>query len=266
MTENLIRIALPPSLGVKRAGELGGLLEVMLERELSPAYSVRVAVALSYESLGEQVLAGDVDAAWAPPLVCARVEANGGRALVRARRGDASTFRSALVCRRDKPLDVASLAGVRAAWVDRASTAGYLLPISWLRERGVDLKAAIAEEVFAGSHKNALQSLVSGKADLAATYAAAASATRQYTGLDHLLAGAGESCRVIAFTHEAPNDAIVVGPGMAELTAGVLAETLLATNRSTVNRAVIREVFNADELEPAPKKGYRSLYNLVGVP
>jgi len=58
--------------------------------------------------------------------------------------------------------------GLRAAWVDRESVAGYLLPQGYLREKGIHAWQAFKEERFAGSYKAALEELlaIAGSAQL----------------------------------------------------------------------------------------------------
>src|SRR5438552_3039139 len=118
------RFALPPSLGSQVAAERGrGLTEFL---SLSLGKPVQVEVAESYSTLARDLLSGALDAAWAPPFVCARIEAMGVRVLVRGVRNGVSTYRAALVSRVEKPLTLETLSGCTAVWADRESTGGYL--------------------------------------------------------------------------------------------------------------------------------------------
>ena len=76
--------ALPPSLGNQTARERAERLVAFLQRALGKL--VEVSVAPSYETLAKDLLSGRADAAWAPPFVCARMEAMGVRVVVRGRR------------------------------------------------------------------------------------------------------------------------------------------------------------------------------------
>ncbi|NVJ24510.1 PhnD/SsuA/transferrin family substrate-binding protein, partial [Myxococcus sp. AM011] len=90
------RFGLPPSLGSEMARERADRLAAFLQRALGKL--VEVSVASSYETLAKDLLSGRADAAWAPPFVCARMEAMGVRVVVRGVRRGMSSYRSALVC------------------------------------------------------------------------------------------------------------------------------------------------------------------------
>ena len=94
-TRGAFRFALPPSLGSaqvrERAEKLGAFLQSALGKP------VEITVAASYEVMAKELLSGKLDAAWAPPFVCARTEAMGVRVLVRGVRLGMSSYRSALV-------------------------------------------------------------------------------------------------------------------------------------------------------------------------
>src|SRR5690349_20656551 len=94
--QHSFRFGLPPSLGAA-ARDHAPRLEKYLARALGKL--VEVSVASTYDGLGKDVLAGKVDAAWAPPFVCARLEAMGARVAARGVRRGRAVYRGALVCR-----------------------------------------------------------------------------------------------------------------------------------------------------------------------
>jgi phosphonate transport system substrate-binding protein len=260
----LLRFAVPPSLGARKATVASSALEIFLNQTLAPSFRVQVAVAESYPTLADDVLSGKADAGWAPPFVSARVERGGGRALVRLTRGGASTYRSALLCRKDKPVKLQSPQGLVAAWVDRDSTSGYLLALAWLKSQKIDVEKAFKEQRFTGSFHAAVNEVANGNADLTSTFASAPSSKRKYTGIDDLPKGTQERLSVVAYTSELPNDSVVVGPGVSASTAEYLTWRLLTAVREQTGKRMLTEVFNADGLEAAPTKGYAALYSLVG--
>ncbi|HEY4221511.1 MAG TPA: PhnD/SsuA/transferrin family substrate-binding protein, partial [Myxococcota bacterium] len=99
---------------------------------------VRVLVSANYAVLGDALMQREMDMAWAPPIVCARVEMGGGRVLLRAVRGGVTAYRAGLVCRTDVEPDLARASSLVAAWVDENSAAGFLLARSWLKSRHID--------------------------------------------------------------------------------------------------------------------------------
>ena len=82
----------------------------------------------------------------------------------------ASTYRGALFVRRDSGLGAAAqLRGKRMVFVDRATTAGWVFPLAWLREHGVAAPDGFfAETWFAGSHDAAIEAVLERKADAGA--------------------------------------------------------------------------------------------------
>src|SRR5579859_3263805 len=125
-----MRFALPPSLGKEpsvRAERLARFLSHKLDHPWT------VVSAESYDALAKDILSGRIYAAWAPPFVCARIEAMGVRVLVRGVRKGASTYRAALLSRADVRVSIERLSGLSAIWVDRDSVGGYLLAMAYLK-------------------------------------------------------------------------------------------------------------------------------------
>ena len=115
-----LTFAIPPSMGPQPARVLARRFADLL----SPAGFVRVLPMKSYAETARAVISGEVDAAWAPPLICAFVEGAGGRVALRARRFGRTSYRSALVCHASSDLDMEQLqrgGPYRAAWVSRCA-------------------------------------------------------------------------------------------------------------------------------------------------
>ena len=89
-----VRFGMPASLGAVKASTLSLQLGSWLRKLLAPEVKVEMHVAESYGALIEDFRSGRVDAAWAPPLVCAEVEREGGRHLVQFERGGSTRFRA----------------------------------------------------------------------------------------------------------------------------------------------------------------------------
>src|SRR3954470_16218245 len=100
-----LRLLIPPSVSAGASGAPGvpghegraQQLEKYFGRALGKL--VEVSVSPSYEALAKDILADKAELAWAPPFVCARLEAMGVRVLGRGVRNGISTYRAALVCR-----------------------------------------------------------------------------------------------------------------------------------------------------------------------
>jgi len=247
---------LPPSLGVDPVWTLAREFADLL-------YDVGFTTVVpfkTYQALQHAVLAGDVDAAWGPPLTCARVESIGGRVALRGIRGGAVSYRSALVSRVQDTFAIGSLGtGVfrpRAAWVDESSVGGYLMPRAFLRGHGIDPQTALLNQRFLGSYAACIEALLAFEADLIALYVHAG-------GLAATWGNRGPRLKALAYTDETPNDGVVVSPNLAperakKLVAGL--QLLLSIERS---RTIFTSMFGVDGFDMPPPGTYIPLLSLL---
>jgi phosphonate transport system substrate-binding protein len=256
------RFGLPPSLGSDLAREHADQLAGFISRSLGKR--VEVGVAASYDALAKDLLAGRADAVWAPPFVCARVEAMGVRVLARGVRRGRSSYRAALVGRAGEGLNLASLEGRRVAWVDRDSVAGYLLPVAYLKAQGREPGRLFASQHFAGSYRAALEAVRAGTADVASVFCPPESTGSSYAeSVEMVLPGQKEQFEPIAYTEEAPNDGVPVGMAVAPEVALMLERALLGLHESEEGQRLLADIFAAERFEPAPRMGYRALYRVA---
>jgi phosphonate transport system substrate-binding protein len=257
-----MRFLLPPSLGPEAASERAARLQAALRERLGDGALVRVAP--GYDALAKDLLAGRVDAAWAPPFVCARVESLGAKVAVRGVRDGAATYRAALVCREDRPVGLGELDGKRVAWVDRDSTSGYLLPMALLKARGVDPAKTFFQQLFTGSYRAALEAVAEGRADLASVFAPSARPGREgETGVAQVVPELASRFSLVAFTDDAPNDGVCVSPAGSPEIAAEVERFLLSLHESEAGTRLLGDVFNLERFEPAPKMAYRALYRVA---
>jgi len=81
-----------------------------------------------------------------------------------------STYHGYLFARKDSGIkSVKEMKDKKMAFVDKATTAGYLFPLAYLRENGVaDTERFFSQTFFAGSHDAAINAVLKRKADLGA--------------------------------------------------------------------------------------------------
>lgn len=249
-----LQFAVPPSLGALKAAALSAHLGTWLRRTFRNELEFHVRLATSYAELRDWLTRNEVDLAWAPPAVCATLEHAGGAVLAQCERAGATTFRAAFIGRKDKPLAFPAFDSVRVAWVDRESTAGYLLPRAWLSAQGLDLKRAFSQELFAGSYHLSLVALVSRRADLATTFAAPESARGGAKALDGVPAALRDGLTVLGYTSEVANDGVVSAP---KVDVGL--RQLVRARLTASADAELKAIFGAERLVPATKGAYLSL-------
>jgi phosphonate transport system substrate-binding protein len=251
----VFRFALPPSTALEAFGAEVGRLRTYLTNALGR--TTDVTVSRSYEILERNILSGAVDAAWAPPFVCARTEPEGAEVIVRTVRRGRSSYCSALLTRKHEGGSLASLRGKRAAWVDPHSVAGYLLPVAHLRKNGYEPRALFAQQMFAGSYPGALGAVLEEKADVAAVHCLDGDEGALAESLKVAAPGFEDEFALIALTDATPSDGVVLGP-RGETKRDALERALLAMPK--VAPDVIEEIFHAEGFELAEKMAYRALY------
>jgi ABC-type phosphate/phosphonate transport system substrate-binding protein len=127
--------------------------------------------AASYRELAEGIRLGDVGIAWMPPIPAIELEEDGlATPLALPWRHESASYYSALVTREGYARGVPELQGMRVAWVDKESAAGYLVPRMHLASLGLDVRSFFAQETFAHSHLGVIDAVVSGAADVGATF------------------------------------------------------------------------------------------------
>jgi len=81
-----------------------------------------------------------------------------------------STYHGYLFVRKDSGIKtVHNMKGKRMAYVEKATTAGYIFPRAYMREKGItDADHFFSESFFAGSHDAAIYAVLNRKADVGA--------------------------------------------------------------------------------------------------
>lgn len=219
----------------------------------------------SYEELATAVVSGYVDVAWLPPIPYIALERHGAVVpLVQLHRGGRSTFHSVLVVRADSRFhEPAQLVRARAAWVDRYSASGFVVPRVALANLGVDPRTAFSEQRLWRSHESAIRVVVGGRADFAATYAGIGpdGAIERGPWLD--VKGAADAVRVLAVLGEIPGDVVAAHAGLDAAKRQRLTAALLAVSHDKRSRLLANDAFGVDEFRPFAADGYVELRDLT---
>lgn len=221
--------------------------------------------AASYEDLALAMARGAVDFAWLPPLAFIALERrNTAVALASAQRGGDTAFHSAIiVAKRSQLLDPADLAGARAAWVDRYSASGYVVPRVGLAAMGVDPRVAFAEERFHHSHEAVVRAVVAGRADFGATYASVNAGGEITRGSWMDVEGASDALRVLVRFGAIPGDVVAAKTSLGAETREAITRSLLAISSAPQQRPLLRDAFGVDEFRPWVSAGYAALRRLA---
>lgn len=247
----------PPSLGAARSQARAELLEGSLGHELG--VSIDVQVARDYDELAQKTFAKEVELVWAPSAVLAQLDE--ARVVLRAIRGGHGSYHSALVGRADKRLTPGTLGGARAAWVDRLSAGGYLLPLAWLRGQGIEPNLVLAQQDFLGSHRAVIDAVLDGHYDLCAVSTPSRSPKALETALAFYAGGAASKLSVIGVSDAAPTDALVITNKVDPEVAEHFAERLVPKTRRTPS--FLLTAMEAERLERTTLDEYRAMRTLL---
>jgi ABC-type phosphate/phosphonate transport system substrate-binding protein len=143
--------------------------------------------------------------------------------------------------------------------VDRASLAGHLLPMAWLRERGLEAAKLFGQQLFLGSYQACLEALLEGEADVTPLFAPPEGHDLRLA-VEEVAPGRAADVRVLACTMPALHDAWLVAPQVALPDALRLERGLLSMREIPEGTALLRDVLRAERLERAPELGHRELF------
>ena len=215
---------------------------------------VRVTVASDYAAVIEALRNRTADLAWVHPAgyVLANREA---KAMIVARNlwHGKATFTSRIFVRRDSGLKaLEDLRGKTIAFVDPASSSGYIYPMLLLIERGLvkgrDPKTFFREVVFSGSHDASMQALLNGHVDSIATFD---QAREQYLKDP----AQREKLIVVAETRPIPEAGIASREGLDPAIVSRVRTALLQMKGPTY-AALLKRVYDIDGFEVAADKDY----------
>jgi len=95
----------------------------------------------------------------------------GVEVLARPENGEGiSSYHGLILVRKDSLIKTSEdMKGKRFAFVDKATTAGYLLPLAYFKKNGIgDYRAYLKETYFAGTHEDVIYDVLNKKADIGA--------------------------------------------------------------------------------------------------
>jgi phosphate/phosphite/phosphonate ABC transporter binding protein len=250
----VVRFLLPPSLGAAKSEARAELCAAALSRELGVA--VDASVAVDYAELEAAARGGRADLLWMPSAVCARIPSVA--ALFTIVRDGRTSYRSALIGRREDKLSLGTLSGRRAAWVDPLSAGGHLLAVALLRARGVEPDRTFASQTFVGSHRAAALAVLHREADVAAVTAHGIDEITLAADLRWYVGAGGDQLEAFALSDRCPNDAIVVTDHAPPQVLARFREVFVGT--PTAGAAALFSALEAEGLAPGGLAIYRAAF------
>jgi phosphonate transport system substrate-binding protein len=226
---------------------------------------VRVTVASDYAAVIEALRNQTADLAFVHPAgyVLANREAK-ARIVAKNQWHGKTTFTARIYVRKDSGLrTLEDLRGKTMAFVDPASSSGYVYPMVLLIQRGLvrnkDPRTFFREVMFAGSHDASMRALLNGHVDAIASFDMA---REQY------LKDPVERERIawVAETPPIPEAGIAAREGLDAATFARVRDALLKL-RGPQHAALLKRLYDIDGFEPAEDREYdpvRAAIDLLG--
>ncbi|ADI00096.1 phosphate/phosphite/phosphonate ABC transporter substrate-binding protein [Salisediminibacterium selenitireducens] len=217
---------------------------------------VRGEVMTNYSALVEAMGSGQVHVGFIPAFAYILAnERHDIEVILKSLRDGEDSYRSQFVVRADADYEtVADLEGAIWAFPDVASTSGYLFPATQIRnELGMSEDAFFGDLLEAGTHDNALVSVMDGNADVATTFEdARVRIEDDYPDVYDEENG----LRQLSFTDPIPNDTISVIPELSAELVAAIEKAFLSFNDDDDILAIMEEVYRWDGITEASDEEY----------
>lgn len=211
----------------------GNIIDNFISEGLDGAFFGSFTYALAHAKLGVQVVA--------------RPESPDGR----------STYYGMIIVRRDSGIRSAGdMRGKRFVFVDKATTAGYLLPLAYFRKQGIDHRTHLREVYFAGTHEDAILDVLDRKADIGAAK------NTVFERLSRENARIARELKVLERSPDVPENAIAFRKGLDPQLLARIRTALLAMHEDGPGRQALA-VLGARRFVPTTDSDYGPVHRYV---
>lgn len=254
-----LKVGFVPSNEAQKIGDTVKPICDFLSKELNmPAECI---VTTDYVGLVEAMGSKQADVGFLNPLgyVLAHSE-NGTEVILKSVRRGSVTYSAQIVARADSGIKtVADLKGKRFAFVDPASTSGYLYPVSYLM-KNAGLKTVdefFSKTQFLTSHDNVIKAVYNGDFDAGSTYDDARSRVAKE------LTDVNEKVVVIAKVEGIPNDTVSVRKGMPPEFVAKVKEAFLKYAQTEEGKKVLFDLYQIEGFAEAKHEDYKPIEDVA---
>ncbi|MCB2180641.1 MAG: phosphate/phosphite/phosphonate ABC transporter substrate-binding protein [Desulfobulbaceae bacterium] len=177
--------------------------------------------------------------------------------LARPENSDAkSTYYGLIFTRIDSGiLSGADMKGKRFAFVDRATTAGWLLPLHYFQEQGItDHAQWFNETYFTGTHEDAIRDVLNKKADIGAAK------NTVFDRMKNENPRIEKELRILALSPEVPANSLLVSKDLNNNLIVRLKEALLDMDMDIKGRDILKK-FGASRFIETKMQDYRPVFD-----
>jgi len=262
---NPIRIMLTPSVDAQKITNSTDLLVTYLKKATGLEYSASVPTSFITVIEGFGSGKADFGALNTFSYVLAHERYGAEAALKVVRRGGETTYKGQIIARTDSGIDsLYELHGKKMAYVDAASTSGYILPKALLDKNGIKPGA----EVFGMKHDNVVTMVYQKQVDAGATFY---SPPDPQTGeildararVKAQFPDVYEKVKIITLTEAIPNDPFAFRKDFPEDIKQRIIKALLDFQKTEEGRKALYQIYSVEGLEPASDSDYDQLRSMI---
>jgi phosphonate transport system substrate-binding protein len=166
-----------------------------------------------------------------------------------------STYHGMILVRKDSGIrNAGDMRGKRFAFVDKATTAGYLLPLAYFHDHQIDFRTYFRETYFAGTHEDVIYDVLNGKADVGA---AKNTVFSRLAAADPRIAS---ELAVLAVSPDVPENGLAMRKGLSDNLKTALRDALLAMESDAEGRTVLKS-FGAARFIRTVDADYQAVYD-----
>lgn len=256
-------IGISPEKNIFRQREKYAPLAEYLSQKLGVKVQLRMAA--SYENLIDNLRSRELDAAFLGSFAGAvAVKKLGAQPLARPQyAGGTSTYRGLIFARKDSGITTAQdMKGKSFVFVDKVTTAGWLFPLHFFKENGIDDPLSwLGETYYAGTHEDAILEVLNNKAVIGAA---------KDTIFYHLAKTEQRVLKelvILANSPPVPENTLLVGRETDASLTKRLQETLLAMHQDKEGLRVL-EKFGAEKFIETSAGDYEAVFeyaNGIGI-
>jgi phosphonate transport system substrate-binding protein len=218
---------------------------------------VELRILASYENILDNIRTGDLDAAFLGSFTGAQaIRKTGAKPLARPQYPDGtSTYHGMIFTRKDSSIRTPQdMKGKTFAFVDKATTAGWLLPLHYFKEHDIDDPVSwLGEVYYTGTHEDAILDVVNGKADVGAAKNTVFST----------LAGADEridrDLLILATSPPVPENGLLACQHIDETVKMKLRQVLLAMHQNREGRSAL-DILGVEKFIETTEKDYDPVF------
>lgn len=253
--DNPIKFFFVPSVDAKLLSDKSKIVQKFLE-ENTP-YKYKVQIPASYVAVVEAfgTARADVAAINTFGYIMAH-EKYKSHAIATVERHGAYDYKAQIVTRKDSGIKkIEDLNGKKVAYVDPASTSGYLLPAKLFKDKNIKP----SETVFAGKHDNVISMIYQGQVDAGATYYSPPAegeiqdarrlVKTQYPDVE-------DKISIVTLTDPIPNDPVVVRDDLPEDVKSALQAALMKMMQTSEGKDAFKAIYGVTGMKLATDADY----------